>query len=230
MGTLDRYQKKGGFVQLVSLIESADPDKSKKFLNLIEQESQPWEKAIREKSLTLEKIVTFDSRVLSDPLEGLPHSVIAVAICKESENIKQKLFEALSPVFLNKVENALKDNTDPRPGDIIACQIRIIEVIRKAMNEGRIKISQIPESLQIPEGLEAQLTKASWTETLKAKTVDSDSPLTQESLSPSASVSGGAPSPELTKKIHLLLEENQILKTQISQLERKINEIKKLVN
>ena len=40
---IDRYKKKGGFIQLLNLLETSSKAKQDQFLGLISQESKIWE-------------------------------------------------------------------------------------------------------------------------------------------------------------------------------------------
>lgn len=61
MGMLDRYKKKGGFVQLLQLIETSPSKKQEQFLGLIAEESPAWEDTLRKKILTIDKVYSWDA-------------------------------------------------------------------------------------------------------------------------------------------------------------------------
>ena len=66
MGMLDRYKKKGGFIQLLQLIETSNKQKQEQFLGIVAQESVIWEAEIRRKSLTLEKMLKWNATYLAE--------------------------------------------------------------------------------------------------------------------------------------------------------------------
>lgn len=66
MGMLDRYKKKGGFTQLLQLIETSGKAKQEQFLAIVAQESPAWETEIRKKTLTLDKVMTWNPTYLSE--------------------------------------------------------------------------------------------------------------------------------------------------------------------
>lgn len=226
MGTLERYQKKGGFAQIVSLIESSEPEKAKKFLTIIANESPIWEQAIRLKSLTITKIAALGERPLTEGLVTLPANIIAVALAKESTEIRNQFFVALGGNVQKKIENAERDNPEPRLGEIIACQLKIISAIRAAITDGRIKQNQLPSDLQISDNIESQLTNATWTASLQESTLNP----TETGISNDQSSINNEEILDLKRKVHLLLTENNSLKNQLNEAQNRLQQIKKWVS
>jgi hypothetical protein len=168
MSTLDRYKKKGGFVQILTLIETSEPAKSEKFLNIIAQESTVWAQAIKDKALSIEKIKTLGERVLAEALEELPPNVLATALVNQDPEGQNTILVCLSAGLRKKIENSLKESPEPRPGDIISCQLRVIGACRSAITDGRVKQSLLPKDLQIPEDIENQLAQAQLAQTIES--------------------------------------------------------------
>ncbi|MCS6838553.1 MAG: hypothetical protein NZ480_06865 [Bdellovibrionaceae bacterium] len=233
MSSLERYKKKGGFLQLLSLVESSEPAKAERFLQLIQQEGEPWVAMILKKRLTLEKVSRLPERVISEALEVLPANVLAVAYWKEPEEVRQQVFQKLSPVLKKKIENAFRDIHDPRPGDIISCQIRIFQSVRQTLHNGSIPQNLIPEDLRIPNDIEDQLTLATLSQKLKTN-ASSRSSVTNSST-PSLGKTGAADergdyekeNRELKMRLSVLEQENEHLKKIISELNQKLALIKK---
>jgi len=228
MGTLDRYKKKGGFIQILSLIESSEPAKAEKFLSIIAEESQVWADAIKEKALTLDKIKTFSESVLYESLETLPATVLANAMVK-SPDLKDAILPCLSPITRKKIELAMKENPDPRPGDILTCQLRLISACRTAIIEGRVKQTSIPKELQIPENIEMELAHATWAKALSDPNLEIAAQSNPVQTNTNSASETSAELVELKRRLQKLLEENQHLKSQVIELQNKINQIKKVV-
>jgi hypothetical protein len=221
VSTLERYKKKGGFIQILTLIESSEPTKAAKFLSIIEQESQTWAHAIKEKALTLEKIKKLEKSVLYEAFDALPATVLANAMIK-SPDLKEAIIPCLSAIKQKKTEVAMTENPDPRPGDIIACQLRMISALRAAITEGRVKQSSLPKELQISENIENELTQADWSKALASEKIESSA---QSDVSPNSTKTT-----ELQDRLQKLLEENHQLKKQVSDLQNKINQIKQIIS
>lgn len=226
MGTLERYQKKGGFSQIVSLIESSEPEKAKKFLTIIASESPIWEQAIRNKSLSIVKIADFAERLLTEALVTLPANIIAVALTKEPLEVRTKFFNALGGNIQKKIENADRDNPEPRAGEIIACQLKIISAIRAAITDGRIKQNQLPTELQIADNIETQLANETWSASLQVTPLKVSEPLAPKGQ-PTVNHEDTL---DLKRKIHHLIEENQSLKGQLQEAQNRLQQIKKWVS
>ena len=64
MGMLDRYKKKGGFIQLLNLIETTASPKAEKFLKMIGEESPAWEAEIKKKVLSIDRLATWNQSYL----------------------------------------------------------------------------------------------------------------------------------------------------------------------
>ncbi|MFN9067220.1 MAG: hypothetical protein ACK5V3_08325, partial [Bdellovibrionales bacterium] len=79
MGMLDRYKKKGGFIQLLQLIETSSKSKQDQFLGLIAQESPNWENEIRKKMITLDKVLEWNPVYLSEIFSRLHPLTLASA-------------------------------------------------------------------------------------------------------------------------------------------------------
>ena len=80
MAMLDRYKKKGGFVQLLQLIETSPKAKQEQFLSLIASESPAWEEALRKKTITAEKILSWAPEVLAEVVTRLPPLTVSVIL------------------------------------------------------------------------------------------------------------------------------------------------------
>jgi flagellar motor switch protein FliG len=61
MSSISRYKKAGGFIQLVSLIETFGAPKREKFIEMIDAESPVWAKALRDKMLSIERIFSWSA-------------------------------------------------------------------------------------------------------------------------------------------------------------------------
>ncbi len=234
MSTLERYQKPGGFIQLLSLIETSEPDKAKKFLSIIASENPAWEQAIIEKKLDMQKLLSFNPSVIMESLELVPYQVLAVAIAKSTEDIKSSIVNALSPSLKHKVTTALSENPDPKAGEIFSCQIRIFATIRKTISESRIKSSLLPEWVIIPDGIENLLAAKKWTMQMgdSSQTTGLSDPNEASKTNPdkgnSNTIDYSTELIDIKKRVLQLTDENHHLKLKVSTLEQKLDQIKKL--
>lgn len=80
MGMLDRYKKKGGFNQLLNLLETSSKTKQDQFLSLIQQENPNWEEALKKRILSIDKVMSWDKEALSEILTRVQPLTLTVAL------------------------------------------------------------------------------------------------------------------------------------------------------
>lgn len=226
MSMIDRYKKKGGFVQLVILIETTGPDKREKFLKMIADENPTWEAAIKNKMLTLDRISNWNQSFLMEFMPQIPAMVTACALFPLAEDKKQKILGALSFGDRKKVDEVLKDHK-PNSGEIVSSQNKIFTEIRTMVASNKLKFEKFDETLVIPENYEEMLMSGA-----------ADIPVSHEVISevahsPShtsvASTSGNGGSEELTllrRKLVALTQETTFLKKENKELKEKLEGIK----
>lgn len=229
MGMIDRYKKKGGFLQLLNLIETTPPAKAEKFLSMIAEESPIWEAEIRRKSLSIKRLTTWSQTTLMELMPRLTPNVIGSAICGLSPEEQQAFFNALSHSEKRKVEDYLKE-TKPNPGESASCQMKFINEVRTMISQGTLKLEKIDPDLVIPENIEDNLASG-----VMSSPANFELPAhgTSSMLAPiqtsSASVSAGS-SEELSmlrKKLVNMTQENQMLKQQLQVMKDKIDAVRK---
>lgn len=153
---LDRYKKKGGFLQLLLLIETSSPQKQESFLNLIAQESPAWEEAIKKKTLSVEKILLWDPIYLAEIFSRIQPLTIAVALRSFSEAQTAKILNCFTPSEQRKIQNIITE-TNPSANEIASCTMKIIAEVRELMKRGVLKLEKIDPEMVVPENIEEQL-------------------------------------------------------------------------
>ena len=225
MSMIDRYKKKGGFVQLVILIETTGPDKREKFLKMIADENPTWEAAIKNKMLTMDRISNWNQTFLMEFMPQIPAMVTACALFPLAEDKKQKILGALSFGDRKKVDEVLKDHK-PNSGEIVSSQNKIFTEIRTMVASNKLKFEKFDESLVIPENYEEMLMSGA-----------ADIPVTHDAISdvvhstgaPVSSSTSSGGSEELTllrRKLVALTQETTLLKKENKELKEKLDGIK----
>lgn len=159
MGMLDRYKKKGGFVQLLMLIESSGRQKQDQFLALIAQESPTWENAIRQKCLSLEKILGWEESHLREVLTRVQPLTLATALGGMGKEKSEAILSCLSGAEQRKIQQIV-DESRATPAEISTCVLKIVAETRAFATSGIIKLDKIDSALVIPENIEEQLQSA----------------------------------------------------------------------
>jgi flagellar motor switch protein FliG len=119
MAMLDRYQKTGGFVQLVSLLETCGQAKQEKFLEIIRAESSFWADALKTKVLSIERIYTWNDETIAEIFGTLQDLTVAVALISGPETLRGRVFAFLSHGRRRKIEDIIGINK-PTPGEVAA--------------------------------------------------------------------------------------------------------------
>lgn len=159
MGMLDRYKKKGGFIQLIVLIETSTKQKQDQFLNLIAQENPRWEEAIRKKTLSIEKILAWDPIYLTEIFSRIQPLTMAVVLRSFSAEYVDKVLNCFTQSEKRKIQNIISE-TNPSQSEITTCVMKIITEVRELMRLGVLKLEKIDPEMMIPENIEEQLQNA----------------------------------------------------------------------
>lgn len=167
MGMLDRYKKKGGFLQLVTLIETSTKEKQEKFLTLIAAESPVWANAVESKCLSIEKILAWNTAYLAEVLPRLPHLQVAMVVGGLPQEKAQHIFAVLPYGDRTKVEGILETKKITTGEFHLGCT-KMYEEIRKMANEGLLKFENFDTSLSIPDKIEELLAQNEFQHSLKA--------------------------------------------------------------
>lgn len=159
MGMLDRYRKSGGFIQLLTLIETSPEAKQEKFLNLIKEESQAWETELRRRRLSFEKISGWEQSFLMEIAPRIPEKIIAVALYPLAPEKREGFLKSLTHIQRRVVEEFI-NGTPPAPGEIFSCQSKIVQEVRTMGQQGHLKLDKIDPDLTVPDGIEEKLNNS----------------------------------------------------------------------
>jgi hypothetical protein len=233
MSMINRYKKKGGFIQLLNLIETTAPAKAQKFLQMIAEENPAWEAEIRKKSISLDRLSTWNQSYLMEVMPRLTPNVIASAIGLMKPEKQQVFLGAMPFSERRKAEDLLKEKK-PNPGESASSQIKIINEIRGMAAQGALKFEKVDPDLVIPENIEDLLNAGHSGSPPTNKEIEAAFEGTSSGLQSSAAAGGsssGRPSSEelqmLRKKIVALTQENQLLKQQLQTMKEKLDSIRK---
>ena len=151
MSILARYRKPGGFRQLLQLIETSQPVKQAKLLDVVEKEDPSWADLIRQKKLSPEMVLTWDLDHLTTIFESMVPRHAAVVIKNISD---EKLIEFRQMFKLDKY-NEIRDIVDSissiQAAEIVAAHNHMLEVIRYLDEEKKIILRLIDPNLDLSE-------------------------------------------------------------------------------
>lgn len=222
MGMIDRYKKKGGFVQLLALMETSSKDKQEKFLKIVEDENAVWAKAVKQKMLSIQRFFNWDDNTIAEVVGTLNDLTVAVTSIGVDEKQKEKLFKMMDHSRRRKIDFILQEKK-PNQSEINSAFMQVLTEVRKMINEGYIRLDKVDPELHWDSNFEEKL--------ISGLLFDYDAPHT------SSSQEASAPGPErvntqeletLRRKVSQLSQENDSLKQKLSQAEEKLDQIRKI--
>lgn len=224
---LDRYKKKGGFVQLLQLIETSNKAKQDQFLSLIAQESPVWEETLRKKWITIDKILNWNPVYLSEIFSRIQILTLASAFQGFSDDKLAIVLKAITATDLRKFQMTLQE-INPNPAEKVTSQMKILSETRALIAKGIIKLEKLDQELMIPENIEEKLAESGYSTTVNAQPVQAEKELNFDGKSDSKIDSSKEEIDFLRKKVNQLVNENNLLKHELSVFRNKIEQIKKI--
>ncbi len=222
MAMLDRYKKSGGFTQLLVLVETSTKQKQEQFLGLIAQENIHWEAEIKKKSLSIDRILSWNSGYLSEIFSRVQLLTVAVATKSLSQQQVEIVMNCFSQSDQRKIQNFISERS-PSPSEIQTCVLKLIAEVREMIKSGILKMEKIDPELIIPENIEEKLQQKTLLQSLDTITPP---PLTFRSDEKPKST-------EATPSNHALeslREENDFLKRKVLQLSNDNTQLKNELN
>lgn len=221
MAMIDRYKKKGGFAQLLALMETSGKDKQDKFLKIIEDESVVWAKAIKQKMLSIQRFFNWDDNTVAEVVGTLNDLTVAVTSIGVDDKQKDKLFKMMDHSRKRKIEFILQEKK-PNQSEINSAFMQVLTEVRKMINEGYIRLDKVDPELHWDSNFEEKL--------ISGLLFDYDAPHTpaQETGSPAPERVNTQELETLRRKVSQLSQENDSLKQKLSQAEEKLDQIRKI--
>lgn len=236
MAMLDRYKKKNGFLQLLTLIETSNKAKQDQFLNLIAQENQTWEKTIRAKMLTLDKILSWPPATLSEIFSRVQPLTLATALNGMPPDKVTTILSCLSMSDQRKLQLEISER-NPTPAEKATCVMKIITEVRGFCTGGILKLEKFDPDFAIPEGIEEKLANESFNSFTEATVTTpaeepNESGLDFSGVKRESDATGsGANKDEvefLKRRVNQLVQENNTLKHDLHVMRGKLDQIRKI--
>lgn len=225
---LDRYRKSGGFIQLLQLIETCGKQKQQKFLDIIEEEDSLWADSIREKMITMEKVLTWPSEVLSEIVPQVHQLTWAIALHGLGKDKADILFQTLSHGQRRSIMDT-HESKEPSPGEVSASYVQILESIRDMIKHGQIRLDQFAPELVVEDDIEENLgEKSTPLQTVEAKLENEKSAPKMNQPAKSTPNQASVGSSQIQQKIALITKENQVLRQEVKNLKEKLANIRRL--
>lgn len=243
MGMIDRYKKPGGFIQLLQLIETCGPKKQEQFLTLIAEDSAVWEKAIKQKMLTIEKVFAWDLSILAEVLSRVPTLNLAIVLVDVPEEKRKHYLSIFSQTEQRKIEDMIYDQR-PSSAEKLTYTNKFLAEARTLLVQGILKVERFHPELLISDDIEVKLENqgedgspkktAQHTTSVHQRALSSETvKMTQLSSVPntgggSKDQNDGESTEDLRKKVNLLTRELQSMKNENAILRDKLDRIRKI--
>lgn len=222
MGMIDRYKKKGGFAQLLALMETSGKDKQDKFLKIIEDENVTWAKAIKQKMLSIQRFFSWDDNTVAEVVGTLNDLTVAVVSIGVDEKQKEKLFKLMDHSRKRKIDFILQEKK-PNQSESNSAFMQVLTEVRKMINEGYIRLDKVDPELHWDSVFEEKLISG-----LLFDYDDGAQPAKSEAASPTGEKVNTQELETLRRKVSQLTQENDSLKQKLTQAEEKLDQIRKI--
>lgn len=227
---LDRYKKKGGFYQLLQLLETSPTAKREQFLGLIGGESPAWEEALRKRILTITRVYSWDGQYLVEIFSRVQPLTLANALHGNPQEEVDHLLGCLPPISKRKITDLMAESS-PSAAEKSTCISRMLSEVRGFVSQGIIRLEKVDPELLIPENIEELLNVNAFAtpffEVEPAAKKDSQPNIVGDS-DPVMSTAGQQEAEFLKRKVSQLSAEVNALKHENTVLKDKLSQIKKI--
>lgn len=231
MSMISRYKKKGGFLQLLNLMETSGSAKQEKFLKLIEEEDPRWSEAIKMKMISVKKIFSWDDNTVAEIVARLNDLTVATALHGLDEAAKEKAFKMMAQARKKKIEEVMLEKV-PNAAEISTIFVQILTEVRSLIAQGYVYLEKIDPNLVVDSAIEEKLSQSTLF-TMGQETAEkpaSGGGYSQPHLDSTPKAQAKADSGEveaLKRRLNQMLAENTHLKEKLMQAESKLASIRK---
>lgn len=228
MELLRRYQKPGGFLQLVQLIETCNPQKQQQLLSSIEKESPVWAQEVKNKVLTIEKIFNWNEQTLAELISRVQELTLSIAVHGLDPAVWERVSKTLSHGQLRRIDD-LSKTKKPTPAEISTAFMKIITEIREMISLGYIQLAKVDPHLHIDEDIEERLSK-SGSGILNNLNLNNSSGTTNITASPPQGATQSThSSTDNSLEATRLRKENMDLRREIQNMTNEINQLRTII-
>ena len=151
MSILARYRKPGGFRQLLLLIETSQPVKQAKLIEVVEKEDPSWADLIRAKKIDATMVLNWDIEHLAMILENMvaQHAVVVLKNCGDDKLSEFRTLFKL-PKY-KEFESLLTDMDPPKESAVQAAENHMLETVRYLDEEKKMILRFIDPTLDLSD-------------------------------------------------------------------------------
>lgn len=237
MGMLSRYQKAGGFIQLLQLIETCGKTKQDNFLQIIEKEDPKWAEALRAKMITIEKILKWNNATLAEIAARLHELTLATALHGLTPEDGERLLQTFTHTQKRNIDDLRKSKV-PAPAEISSAFLKVLVEVRNMITHGYLRVEHISPELIISKDIEEELGKTPLRKAEATQDHDHQVNFGSEPSKPTSHAPHSNPGHKqghdstevntLRIKVQTLANENHQLNSELKILREKLMQIKKI--
>jgi hypothetical protein len=158
MSLLERYKKSGGFLQLLNLLETCSQQKRDKFLSMIKEENPIWEAALRPRILNIDRVFNWTPAILGEILTRLQSIHIAGLYSTSDKERQNLIMNSLSFSQNNQVKQFL-DVQKFTSAEVGVSIEKFLNETRSLIGQGVIKLDKIDPEMEVPKNFEEKLSE-----------------------------------------------------------------------
>ena len=151
MSVLNRYKKPGGFRQLLQLIETSQPVKQQKLLEVVEKEDPQWADLIRQKKIDPDMVLSWDSNHLVVVFEHMNERHCATVFKNQGRDSLLDYKGLFKEDKFRDLKSLVQDEADPTKPEIVAAHNHMLEVVRFLDEEKKLDLRYINPQLDLSE-------------------------------------------------------------------------------
>ncbi|MEM7645745.1 MAG: hypothetical protein AAF203_02445 [Pseudomonadota bacterium] len=151
MSVLARYRKPGGFRQLLQLIETSQPAKQAKLIEVIQREDPHWARLIEKKKITCEMVLKWDADHLALIIENMVENHAACLFHIMEDNSIMAFETLIRPEKYRRLRSLFENMEEPKPQTQMAAKNHLLETVRFLDEEKKIILRFIDPKLDLSE-------------------------------------------------------------------------------
>ena len=147
MSMLNRYRKqKGGFEQLLHVVEACTPEKLEAFLKLIDGEDKGWGALIRTKLLTIERIFAWEEGTVRLIVAQIPNRLLIAAFKDDGTATLERIRNMMPKLRQDEFDLDLAGAAITQ-GQRESARVMVIRKVREWTKSGHIRLELIDPTL-----------------------------------------------------------------------------------
>lgn len=148
MSILKRFQKQDGFRQLLLVIESSSRQKQEQLLKAIAEEHGPTAVLLKQKMLTIDRVLTWDAMIIAEITSRITDKVLAGLLVKKTPEQVEKIASTIPHNKMRLIMSIVPTLQLSQP-ELDAIHFKVFEKVRELDKDGVISLRRIDPDLNI---------------------------------------------------------------------------------